>query len=76
MTMYKCDKCGTVFPAENRMSLYILDEKGNLGEYRVDLCGKCEKGLRKITTDFLYGEGAFSDRKAGHDYAMSMSRGA
>lgn len=73
MTLYKCDRCKNVFIDESKRTVYTINELGNYKENTVDLCGYCATDLRRITTDFLYGEGEYDRRKANHSYIMSYA---
>lgn len=73
MTIYKCDKCGKTFSFKNDKSVYILDKNGIKTDTTADLCQECEEEFRRITTEFLYGNGSYEKRKANHDYVMSYA---
>lgn len=73
MKFYKCDRCGKEFTYERERVIYTLDESGRFEEKSVDLCESCEDSLVRATTNFMYGDKAYAERKGTHDYVMSYA---
>lgn len=73
MTVYRCDRCGREYTYKRKRKIYFLDNCGRFKEGEVDLCESCEDSLVRATTNFMYGDGAYVERKGTHDYVMSYA---
>lgn len=47
MTVYRCDRCNSIFDKLKRYDFLAISNVTMLGEYRKDLCPECQSTLEK-----------------------------